>query len=127
MQDTPSQVRGKADATYGSAAQDAAEPLLKVPHPRRSTPWVRRALVFLACVILLDSLFGDRGLAETMRARREHRRAAAELARLKDQNAALRDETHRLAADPATIEAVARQELGLVRPGEILVVVTDLK
>lgn len=94
---------------------------------RRHNPWIRRGLVFFACVVLLDSLFGDRGLAQTIRARRDYNRASAELARLRDQNAALRDEVHRLAADPAAIETVARQELGLARPGEILVVVRDVK
>jgi cell division protein FtsB len=84
-------------------------------------------LVFVACAILLDSLFGDRGLAQTLRARREYARANAELKTLKDQNAALRVEMHRLTADPAAIEAVAREELGLVRTGEILVVVKDVR
>jgi len=70
---------------------------------------------------------GDRGLAQSIRARREYRRARADLVRLKDRNDALRDEVRRLTADPAAIEAVAREELGLARPGEILVVVRDLK
>jgi cell division protein FtsB len=88
---------------------------------------MRRALVLIGCVILLDSLFGDRGLAQTIRARKDHGRAADTLNRLKDENAVLRDEVHRLLADPATIEAVARQELGLIRPGEILVLLKDVE
>ena len=101
--------------------------MLRLPTRRRANPWIRRALVFVACAILLDSLVGDRGLAQSIRARRESRRAAAELVRLKDQNAALRDEVRRLTADPVAIEAVARAELGLARPGEILVVLRDVK
>ncbi len=101
--------------------------MLKLPTRRRANPWIRRAVVFVACAILLDSLIGDRGLAQSIRARREYRRAKAELKALKDQNAALRREMHRLIGDPAAIEAVARQELGLVRPGEILVVVKDVR
>ena len=92
-----------------------------------ANPWVRRALLFVGCAILLDALLGDRGLAETLRARREYSRATADLKALKDQNTALRGEMHRLLADPAAIEAVARQELGLIRPGEILVVVKDVQ
>ena len=42
---------------------------------------------------------------------------------LRGQNRDLRDEARRLREDPATIESVARQELGLIRKGEILVVV----
>jgi cell division protein FtsB len=109
-----------------SAEHLTAEPA-KLPARRGSAPWIARAVVFFACVVLLDSLFGDRGLAQTIRARRESRRVTSELGRLKDENAALRGQIRRLTADPATIEAVAREQLGLIRPGEILVVVTDVK
>jgi cell division protein FtsB len=98
-----------------------------VDRERRANPWIRRGLVFLACAILLDGRFGDHGLAQTMKARRDYERAANELVRLEAENRALRDEMHRLEADPAAVEAVARQELGLIRPGEILVVVKDVK
>jgi cell division protein FtsB len=108
----------QADATYGARL---------LPQQRGQKPWIRRALVFFACVVLLDSLFGDRGLAQTMRARRDYQRAVVELGRLRDQGATLRDEIRRLEGDPAAIEAVARQELGLVRPGEILVLLKDAK
>ena len=97
------------------------------PSRRGDRTWARRALVFLACVVLLDGLFGDRGLAQTMRARKEAARATDDLQRLREQNAALRREIHRLQGDPATIESVARQELGLIRAGEILVVVKEVK
>ena len=114
-------VRLKPDTTGGDATDT------KLPARRRDNPWIRRGLVFLACVILLDSLFGDRGLAQTIRARRDYRRAVADLNRLESENASLRDEMHRLSGDPAAIEAVARQDLGLIAPGEILVVLRDVK
>jgi cell division protein FtsB len=94
---------------------------------KRSSPWIRRGLVFVACAVLLDSLIGDHGLAETMRAQREYSRANTDLVRLQHENAALREKLRRLATDPAAIEAVARQELGLIRPGEILVVLKNVK
>jgi cell division protein FtsB len=103
------------------------EPMLQRQQRRPRTPWIRRAVLFFACVILLDSLIGDRGLGRTLRAREDHHRAAADLARLKALNAALRGEIHHLQTDPATIEAVAREELGLIRAGEILVVLGDVK
>jgi cell division protein FtsB len=106
------------------STKDAAP---RLPQRRRANRWARRALLFFGCVILLDSLFGDHGLAQTIRARRDSARAIADLAQLKEQNAALRDEVHRLSGDPQTIEAVARQQLGLIRPGEIVVVLKDIK
>lgn len=84
-------------------------------------------MVFAACVLLANGLFGERGLMDTIRARRAFSNAARDLDRLKRDNAALRDQARRLRSDPATIESVARGELGLVRPGEILVTIKDVK
>ena len=84
-------------------------------------------MVFAACVLLANGLFGERGLMDTIRARRAFSAALSELDRLKRDNAALRERARRLRSDPATIEAVARGELGLVRPGEILVTIKDVK
>jgi cell division protein FtsB len=107
-------------------APSPVEGLRRAPR-QRSSPWLRRALVFAICAILLDALFGDRGLAETRRARAEYADASAALQRLKAENAGLREQIRRLEHDPATMEALARKELGFIRPGEILVVVRDVK
>jgi cell division protein FtsB len=102
-------------------------PPAHAPGPRgRSNPWLRRALVFAVCALLLDAFFGDRGLAETRRARAEYAASAADLQRMKAENAGLREQIRRLEHDPVTIEALARRELGFIRPGEILVVVRDV-
>jgi cell division protein FtsB len=93
--------------------------------PRRH--WFQRAVVFAGCAVLVNALFGDRGLAGTIEARRDWHRLAENLASLKRENAGLREQARRLQDDRTVIEAVAREELGLIRPGEILVVVKDLK
>jgi cell division protein FtsB len=108
----------------------AARPTVAVELPplvgrRRSNPWIRRALVFATCVLLLDALFGERGLAETGRARQDYGAAAADLRRVRQENAGLREQIRRLQHDPAAIEAIARRDLGLIKPGEVLVVVRD--
>jgi cell division protein FtsB len=95
--------------------------------PRQGdNPWLRRALVFATCVLLADAIFGERGLAETLRAQRDYAQAEAQLRLLRYENAALREEARQLRSDPGAIEAVAREQLGLLRPGEILIVVKDL-
>jgi cell division protein FtsB len=66
-------------------------------------------------------------LAGTIRARQQYRSASEGLAKLRQENAGLREQARRLQQDPATIEAHARRDLGLIRRGEILVVVKDLK
>ena len=54
---------------------------------------------------------------------REFQSAVAELSRLQYENAALAETVRQLQQDAPTIENVARAELGLIKPGEILVVV----
>ncbi len=92
---------------------------------RGPSPWVRRAVVFVACLLLADAIFGNRGAAEWVRARREYRRAVEGLAQVRQENAGLRDEARRLREDSAAIETVARRDLGLIKRGEILVRVKD--
>ena|SRR5215831_3627444 len=108
----------------------ATAPELEPAYPpaRRRQPrrfW-SQAILFAACVILVNALFGEKGLTDSVRARKASAAAAQDLARLKRENAALRDEVRRLRSDPGTIEAVARGELGLVKPGEILVTIKDV-
>jgi cell division protein FtsB len=106
----------------------AAEPLaLEWPHRRRAKPWPRRLLVFVTCALLLDALIGEKGLAETIKARRDRQLAAAAVETARRENATLQQQVELLRRDPATIEAIARRDLGLMRPGEILIVVKDLK
>ena len=96
--------------------------------PRRQTRrfW-SQAVLFVACVLAVNAIFGEKGLTDTLRARRAFADASGDLARLRRENAALRDQVRRLRSDPATIEAVARGELGLVKPGEILVTIKDVR
>jgi cell division protein FtsB len=89
--------------------------------------WLRGALIFVSAVLLVESLIGERGLARTLKAREDYQRASEGLAQLQAENAGLREQARRLQEDPATIEGVARKDLGLIRPGEILVVVKDVK
>ena len=84
-------------------------------------------MIFAASVLLVNGLFGERGLMDTIRARRAYSTAARDLDRLKRDNEALRERARLLRSDPSTIESVARGELGLLRPGEILVTIKDVK
>ena len=96
------------------------------PIPRRGERRRRRidlALTFFAVILLINAVVGDRGLFETWRARRQFATLEQNLSTLRGENLQLRDQARRLREDPRTIESLARQDLGLIRPGEILVVV----
>ena len=90
---------------------------------RQDNPWLRRVLLVLTVVVLVDAVFGERGLAQTWKARRAYADARVELVQLRNTNAGLREQARRLSVDVATIEGVARQELGLMREGEVMFIV----
>jgi cell division protein FtsB len=81
--------------------------------------------MLLSILIIVDGLFGDRGLVDTVRAKREYAALAAHVAQLKAENARLRARARLLKNDPRAIESLARDELGLIYPGETLFIVTD--
>ena len=112
-----------AAARPGASAPDERP---KLPPRRQTGPWLRRALIIVICALVLEGVFGERGFAETLKARRAFADAAAALSRMKLENAALAERARRLREDPSTIEAAARQDLGLARRGEILVTIHDL-
>jgi cell division protein FtsB len=87
---------------------------------------VNYTLTFITIVLVVDALVGDKGLLETIRARKQYAEVSTSLQALHHENDRLRDQIHRLTDDPATIESVARQELGLVRPGELVFVVKSV-
>lgn len=94
--------------------------------PRRRR-FLNVLLGFATVVLLVDALVGEKGLVERMRARRQLQEQAAAVDALKTENARLRESARRLRDDPAAIEAIAREELGLIRPGEMLFILRDVK
>ncbi|MEO5895660.1 MAG: septum formation initiator family protein [Vicinamibacterales bacterium] len=67
------------------------------------------------------------GWPRKMRARRDYLVAEDRLRNLRNENAGLRAQVRRLEGDAGEIEDVARNELGLIRPGEMLIVVSNVR
>jgi cell division protein FtsB len=78
-------------------------------------------------VIVADAVVGDQGLLAMLRARRQHDELESATNRQRAENARLREEVRRLTEDPSAIEEIARRELGLIRPGEKVFIIKDLK
>jgi cell division protein FtsB len=93
---------------------------------KRGARLLRLAVIFITTVALVDALVGDKGLIATMRARREYTELTARLARMRLENAGLRESARRLREDPDAIEELARRELGLIRVGETLFIIRDV-
>jgi len=83
-------------------------------------------LGFVMIVLVVDALVGDKGMLDTIRARRQYADLAAALAQKRQENTRLREQIRRLREDPATIESLAREELGLIRDGEVLFILRDV-
>ena len=95
--------------------------------PRRRRGRIARVLVLVVgCVLIVDALVGDRGLLTMLKAREEYRALEHALTRARAENARLREQARRLREDPDTIEALARRDIGLIRPGEKLFIVKDI-
>jgi len=78
--------------------------------------------LFLSLVFVGSSLaavFGESGLLDLRRRHREIEELTKEVERRKAQVAALDAHVKRLQTDPTAIERIAREDLGLVSPGEI--------
>jgi cell division protein FtsB len=82
---------------------------------------MRAAAAFGICLLLFGLFGDDHGVRAMLQARRDARELAGRIASLRAENAALRRRVELLRSDPAAIESVARETLGLVRPGEIVV------
>lgn len=89
----------------------------------------RKALLLfsgLALVALVvGSIFGDRGLLDVMEQRRRTRALEQHVDELRAENARLSEEIRALRGDERAIERLAREQLGLARPGETVFLVAE--
>ena len=108
---------------------NALRPARRLKEPRRrghARRIVHALLVFVASVIVIDGLVGDRGWLAMLRARHQHEELAAMIARERVENARLREEARRLREDPQAVEEIARRDLGLIKPGEKVFILKDI-
>jgi cell division protein FtsB len=81
------------------------------------------SVIFAASfVLMVNALFGERGYFATVSADREHAVLTEALERTRADNQELRTRAQRLRNDPATLEEAARDRLGMIKPGEVLVI-----
>jgi len=77
-------------------------------------------LALAACVAILLLDF-ETGLLPMARLAEEVERARDRVEQLEGEIAGLSQRVQRLRRDPGAVEAVARERLGMVRPGEIVI------
>ena len=97
-----------------------------LPRRRRSRV-VQYVVLAVGCVLIVDALVGDRGFLAMLKARQQYRTLETSLAQSRAENARLREQARQLREDPQAVEEIARRELGLLRPGEKLFIIKDVK
>jgi cell division protein FtsL len=81
----------------------------------------RGLLGLLVLVMIVHDVFGTHGFLAMRRTQNEIRKVKEDIEALSKENAALAQEVKDLNSDPRLIEKIARDDLGLARPGEIII------
>jgi cell division protein DivIC len=87
-------------------------------------PFVRRhareLLILGFLLLILHDIFGPHGVLAMRRSMKQAEQMRQDLQRLNEENRKLEDHMKALKTDPQTIEGIARDEMGLARPGEYI-------
>jgi cell division protein FtsL len=71
-------------------------------------------------LLLVQDVFGTHGVLAMRRSQREAGEIRKEIQKLNDENRQLQDRVKDLKSDPQAIEEIARKEMGLAKPGELI-------
>ena len=91
--------------------------------PQDNGFWKRNTKTLFGVALLLLALqdvFGAHGFLAMWRTKKEIQQKQGEITRLTKENGALSDEVNELKTDPKAIERIAREEMGLAKPGEMI-------
>jgi|RhiMetdeSRZDD1v2_1073273.scaffolds.fasta_scaffold2797713_1 cell division protein FtsB len=84
--------------------------------------FVKLSILIMGVVSLLVfayAIIGDNGYLELKRREKENLQLNRKIERLRDENKAILQQIKALKTDPKVIEKIAREELGMVKPGEV--------
>ena len=81
----------------------------------------RAILILCVFTLFLHDIFGTHGFLAMRRTKAEIERVQGQIIRLNRENAELSDEVKSLRTDPHKIESISRDELGLAKPGDVII------
>lgn len=113
------------DAPAPIARPRARRRLVGAEAQQRRQRLVRYVLLFVSAAFMVNALVGDNGMLATMKIGRTYAQLWHEVNDLRTRNRNDLNEMNRLKSDPSAIEEAARKDLGLIRPGETLVIIKD--
>jgi len=99
--------------------------LKKTDSTERATAWLRQhggtLLCFLLLALVVHDIFGTHGYLAMRHTRQEIDKVKADIDQLNKENLQLEQQVKELKSDPHKIEKITRDELGLARPGEVII------
>ena len=85
----------------------------------------RQILGLALFALLVHDVFGPHGFIAMRRTQKEIEQIREQIGKVNDENKALADQVNSLKTDPKAIERIAREEMGLARPGEMIFKLPD--
>ena len=85
----------------------------------------RQILAFALFALLVHDVFGPHGFLAMRRTQKEIEQIRDQIGKLNNDNKSLSGQVNSLKTDPKAIERIAREEMGLARPGEIIYKLPD--
>jgi cell division protein FtsB len=89
---------------------------------RRNT---RQILGLALLALLVHDVFGPHGFIAMRRTQKEIEQIREQIGKMNDENKSLTEQVNSLKTDPRSIERIAREEMGLARPGEMIFKLPD--
>jgi cell division protein FtsL len=97
--------------------------------PNEAAAYVRRnarqILGLALFALLVHDVFGAHGFIAMRRTQKEIEQIQQQIVKLNDENKSLSNQVTSLKTDPKAIERIAREEMGLAQPGEIIYKLPD--
>jgi cell division protein FtsB len=86
---------------------------------------IRQILAVGLFLLLLHDVFGAHGFIAMRRTQKEIEQIRGQIGKLNEENKSLSSQVDSLKTDPHAIERIAREEMGLARPGERIYKLSD--
>lgn len=85
------------------------------------------ALVLLSITLAVHEIFGEHGLLALRRQRREVEALQMRIQQIQKENSQLEQQIKGLKSDPKAIERLARDQMKMARPGEVIFTLPEKK
>ncbi|HWF13243.1 MAG TPA: septum formation initiator family protein [Candidatus Acidoferrales bacterium] len=93
-----------------------------IAYARKNT---RQILALALFALFVHDIFGPHGFIAMRRTQKEIDQIHEQIVKMNNENKALTDQVSSLKSDPKSIERIAREEMGLARPGEMIFKIPD--